>query len=34
MGEERKLYTVLVGNSEGKKSFGRPDRRWGRMGSE
>jgi hypothetical protein len=28
MGEERKLYTVLVGNSEGKKSFGRPGRRW------
>jgi hypothetical protein len=28
MGEERKLYTVLVGKPEGKKPFGRPRRRW------
>jgi hypothetical protein len=28
MGEERKLYRVLVGKSEGKKPLGRPRRRW------
>jgi hypothetical protein len=28
MGEERKVYKVLVGNPEGKRSFGRPRRRW------
>jgi hypothetical protein len=28
MGEERKLYTVLVGKSEGKRPLGRPRRRW------
>jgi hypothetical protein len=27
MGEERKVYTVLVGKSEGKRSLGRPRRR-------
>jgi hypothetical protein len=25
---ERKLYTVLVGKPEGKRSLGRPRRRW------
>jgi hypothetical protein len=29
MGEERKLYKVLVGNPEGKRPLGRPRRRWG-----
>jgi hypothetical protein len=28
MGEERKLYKVLVGKSEGKRPPGRPRRRW------
>jgi hypothetical protein len=28
MGEERKLYKVLVGNPEGKRHFARPRRRW------
>jgi hypothetical protein len=28
MGEERKLYKVLVGNPEGKRPLGRPRRRW------
>jgi hypothetical protein len=28
MGEERKVYKVLVGNPEGKRPFGRPRRRW------
>jgi hypothetical protein len=28
MGEERKLYMVLVGKNEGKKLHGRPRRRW------
>jgi hypothetical protein len=28
MGEERKLYKVLVGKSEGKRPLGRPRRRW------
>jgi hypothetical protein len=29
MGEERKLYKVLVGKPEGKRPLGRPRRRWG-----
>jgi hypothetical protein len=29
MGEERKVYKVLVGNPEGKRPLGRPRRRWG-----
>jgi hypothetical protein len=28
MGEERKLYKVLVGKPEGKRPLGRPSRRW------
>jgi hypothetical protein len=28
MGEERKVYRVLVGKPEGKKPLGRPRRRW------
>jgi hypothetical protein len=28
MGEERKVYKVLAGKSEGKRSLGRPRRRW------
>jgi hypothetical protein len=28
MGEERKLYKVLVGKPEGKRALGRPRRRW------
>jgi hypothetical protein len=28
MGEERKLYMVLVGKSKGKSGLGRPRRRW------
>jgi hypothetical protein len=28
IGEERKLYKVLVGKLEGKRSLGRPRRRW------
>jgi hypothetical protein len=28
MGEERKLYKVLVGNPKGKSPLGRPRRRW------
>jgi hypothetical protein len=28
MGEERKLYKILVGNPEGKRPLGRPMRRW------
>jgi hypothetical protein len=28
MGEERKMYKVLVGNPEGKRPLGRPRRRW------
>jgi hypothetical protein len=28
MGEERKLYKVLVGKFEGKRPPGRPKRRW------
>jgi hypothetical protein len=28
MGEERRVYRVLVGKPEGKKPLGRPRRRW------
>jgi hypothetical protein len=28
MGEETKVYKVLVGKSEGKRPLGRPRRRW------
>jgi 3-oxoacyl-ACP reductase-like protein len=28
MGEDRKLYKVMVGISEGKRPFGRSRRRW------
>jgi hypothetical protein len=28
MGEDRKLYMVLVGKPEGKRSLGRPRRGW------
>jgi hypothetical protein len=28
MGEERDVYRVLVGKSEGKRQLGRPKRRW------
>jgi hypothetical protein len=28
MGEERKVYKVLVGRPEGKRPLGRPRRRW------
>jgi hypothetical protein len=28
MGEEREVYKVLVGNTEGKRPLGRPRRRW------
>jgi hypothetical protein len=28
MGEEREVHRVLVGNPEGKRSLGRPRRRW------
>jgi hypothetical protein len=28
MGEERNMYKVLVGTSEGKRPLGRPRRRW------
>jgi hypothetical protein len=28
MGEERKVYRVLVGKPEGKRPLGRPWRRW------
>jgi hypothetical protein len=28
MGEERKVYKVLVGNPEGKRPLGRPRLRW------
>jgi hypothetical protein len=28
MGEERKVYKILVGKSDGKKPLGRPRRRW------
>jgi hypothetical protein len=33
MGEERKVYIVLVGKPEGKRPLRKPRRRW-RMGSE
>jgi hypothetical protein len=29
MGEERKVYKVLVGKPKGKRPLGRPRRRWG-----
>jgi len=29
MGERRSLHKVLMGKPEGKRSFGRPRRRWG-----
>jgi hypothetical protein len=29
MGEERKVYKVLVGKPEGRRPLGRPRRRWG-----
>jgi hypothetical protein len=29
IGEERKLYNILVGKPEGKRPLGRPRRRWG-----
>jgi hypothetical protein len=29
MGEERKVYKILVEKPEGKRSLGRPRRRWG-----
>jgi hypothetical protein len=28
MGEDRKVYKVLVGKPEGKRPLGRPRRRW------
>jgi hypothetical protein len=28
MGEERKVYKVLIGKPEGKRPLGRPRRRW------
>jgi hypothetical protein len=28
MGEERKVYKVLMGKPEGKRPLGRPSRRW------
>jgi len=28
MGEERGVYTVLLGNPEGRRPLGRPRRRW------
>jgi hypothetical protein len=28
MGEERKLYKILVGKPKGKRPLGRPRRRW------
>jgi hypothetical protein len=28
MGEEKRVYKVLVGKPEGKKRLGRPSRRW------
>jgi hypothetical protein len=28
MGEERKVYKVLVGKPEGRRPLGRPKRRW------
>jgi hypothetical protein len=33
MGEERKVYKVLVGKPKGKRSLGRPRRRWEQNGS-
>jgi hypothetical protein len=34
IGEERKLYNVLVGKPEGKRPLGRPRRRWEDVESE
>jgi len=34
MGEERGLYRVLVGKSEGKRPLGRPRRRWVGIGMD
>jgi hypothetical protein len=31
MGEDRKVYEVLVGKPEGKKELGRSTRRWGNV---
>jgi hypothetical protein len=28
MGEERKMYTVVLGKPKGMRPFGRPRRRW------
>jgi hypothetical protein len=28
VGEERNMYKVLMGKTEGKRPFGRPKRRW------
>jgi hypothetical protein len=33
MGEERKVYKVLVGKTEGKRPLVRPRRRWDQNGS-
>jgi hypothetical protein len=33
MGEERKVYKVLVGKPERKRPLGRPRRRWDQNGS-
>jgi hypothetical protein len=33
MGEERKVYKVLVGKPEGKRPLGRPRLRWDQNGS-
>jgi hypothetical protein len=33
MGEERKVYRVLMGKPEGKRPLGRPRRRWDQNGS-
>jgi hypothetical protein len=33
MGEEKKMYKVLVGKPEGKSPLGKPRRRWGQNGS-
>jgi hypothetical protein len=33
MGEERNVYTVLMGKPEGKRRLGRPRRRWDQNGS-
>jgi hypothetical protein len=33
MGEERKMYRLLAGNSEGKRALGRPRSRWEQNGT-